>query len=278
MLPGVTICAHQQAFCWVDVCAKFQIPTVDPRLDDDGNPISTRTARLSATRRVSLGLRQGISERTACYTWVRFIPGASRILDSASEMLLLLAVHCPSTLKNTLSGWSSYSKTHVAIDFDAYRLWRSQHRLQTTEGTSNPQRDITNSNTAFDASASPALEVSPIQPPAHEDAAPYPTSFSQIVDLITSGQPVPGIKEIPDTVLSGKESNPKTAKRKKPWENTAEQNEKVAGDAKSWPGWIAHLWPDQVELHTCGRCIKLMHNLWSCFVRVSDFIKYAWKN
>ncbi|KAG7010184.1 hypothetical protein G7Y79_00001g004560 [Physcia stellaris] len=124
-------------------------------------------------------------------------------------------------------------KTHVGIDFDAYRLWRSQHRLQTTEGTSNPQKDIIVSNIALDASASPTLEVSPAQPSANEDAAPYPTSFSQIVDLITSGQPVPGIKEIPDTVLSGKESNPKSAKRKKPWENAAEQNEKVAGDAKS---------------------------------------------
>lgn len=48
--------------------------------------------------------------------------------------------------------------------------------------------------------------------------APYPTSFSQIVDLITNGQPIPGIKEVPDTILLGQESRAVTAKRKKPWE------------------------------------------------------------
>ena len=48
--------------------------------------------------------------------------------------------------------------------------------------------------------------------------APYPTSFAHIVDLITKGEPVPGVKDIPDTVLEGKESRSTTARRKKPWE------------------------------------------------------------
>ena len=51
-----------------------------------------------------------------------------------------------------------------------------------------------------------------------EPPAPYPTSFGQIVDLITTGQPVPGIKEVPDTILEGQASQPSTTKRKKPWE------------------------------------------------------------
>ena len=51
-----------------------------------------------------------------------------------------------------------------------------------------------------------------------EPPAPYPTSFSQIVGLITSGEPIPGIKKIPDTVLEGHASQPTTAKRRKPWE------------------------------------------------------------
>ena len=54
-----------------------------------------------------------------------------------------------------------------------------------------------------------------------EPPAPYPTSFSQIVELITSGEPIPGIKEVPDTVLEGQASQPTTAKRKKPWEKDA---------------------------------------------------------
>lgn len=53
---------------------------------------------------------------------------------------------------------------------------------------------------------------------SEQPAAPYPSSFSQIVDLITKGEPIPGIKEIPNTLLLGQDSAPSTAKRKKPWE------------------------------------------------------------
>lgn len=51
-----------------------------------------------------------------------------------------------------------------------------------------------------------------------EPPAPYPTSFSQIVELITNGSPIPGIKEVPDTVLEGQASSQITGKRRKPWE------------------------------------------------------------
>lgn len=58
----------------------------------------------------------------------------------------------------------------------------------------------------------------PILADASEPPAPYPTSFAHIVELITSGQPVPGIKEIPSTVLTGQGTEPAKARRKKPWE------------------------------------------------------------
>ena len=54
-----------------------------------------------------------------------------------------------------------------------------------------------------------------------EPPAPYPISFSQIVELITTGQPIPGIKEVPNTLLEGQASQPTTTKRKKPWEKEA---------------------------------------------------------
>lgn len=53
---------------------------------------------------------------------------------------------------------------------------------------------------------------------ATEPPVPYPTSFAQIVELVTTGQPIPGIKEIPNTVLTGQGTQPVKAKRKKPWE------------------------------------------------------------
>ena len=47
---------------------------------------------------------------------------------------------------------------------------------------------------------------------------PYPQSFSHLVELITTGQPIPGIKEVPDTLLTGQGSKTVESKRRKPWE------------------------------------------------------------
>lgn len=52
-----------------------------------------------------------------------------------------------------------------------------------------------------------------------EQQPPYPTSFAAIVDLITRNVPVPGIEEIPDTVLEhGSSKVDHTPRRRKPWE------------------------------------------------------------
>ena len=55
-------------------------------------------------------------------------------------------------------------------------------------------------------------------PPSTEPPAPYPSSFSHIVELITKGEPVPGVREIPDTVLEGEASESRAETRRKPWE------------------------------------------------------------
>lgn len=47
----------------------------------------------------------------------------------------------------------------------------------------------------------------------------YPSSFAHIVELITTGQPVPGIQQIPDTVLTGHDIASEKPRRRKPWEN-----------------------------------------------------------
>ena len=68
----------------------------------------------------------------------------------------------------------------------------------------------------------PSSSVPPNLPPVtastSDQTAPYPMSFNHIVSLISSGEPVPGIKEIPDTVLEGQASEAMSEKRKKPWE------------------------------------------------------------
>lgn len=46
----------------------------------------------------------------------------------------------------------------------------------------------------------------------------YPSSFADIVELISTGKPIPGIQHVPDTVLTGHGSISKESIRLKPWE------------------------------------------------------------
>ncbi|MCJ1352619.1 MAG: hypothetical protein MMC33_002603 [Icmadophila ericetorum] len=107
-------------------------------------------------------------------------------------------------------------KHGVPIDFTAYQTWHTQHgTLPTLRGVTPPN---SSQLAAHDSSSFPTPS------PGHGtngEAAPYPISFNHIVDLITSGKPVPGIKDIPDTVLEGQASEPTKPKRRKPWEKDA---------------------------------------------------------
>ena len=119
----------------------------------------------------------------------------------------------------------------MPIDFNAYQTWRSRQPSSLANGVSvtasasappivsnSPPRLESTSRHGMDSTAGDS------EPPA-----PYPTSFSQIVELITSGEPIPGIKEVPDTVLEGQASQPTTAERKKPWEKDAGAGQDIVG-------------------------------------------------
>lgn len=126
----------------------------------------------------------------------------------------------------------------MTLDFDAYRDWQAQpHRLQVTSDPCT-QEQPTQSLAASNPPDNPILptgENAPngAIPQPGDQLAPYPISFSQIVDLITSGKTIPGIKDVPDTVLEGQESRPSTAKRKKPWERIDDKAQGVAANTQT---------------------------------------------
>ncbi|KAL8694370.1 MAG: hypothetical protein Q9224_003580 [Gallowayella concinna] len=144
-----------------------------------------------------------------------FQSGLSTILStntSQDPKLLILRARC----------FYFARKFNVRIDFEAYKLWRKEHNLP----------PVTNAPTASEYAAarqqSNGISLgNPMRPSqeSEQPAAPYPSSFSQIVELITKGEPIPGIKEIPDTLLQGQESAPITAKRNKPWERNEASGE-----------------------------------------------------
>ncbi|PGH16557.1 hypothetical protein AJ79_01663 [Helicocarpus griseus UAMH5409] len=80
-------------------------------------------------------------------------------------------------------------------------------------------------------SPSPSTTSTP-QPTTSAKTEPaYPTSFADIVDLITNNQPIPGIQTIPDTVLAGQDKPSMAARRRKPWEVQAEKEAAAAAAA-----------------------------------------------
>ncbi|MCJ1399157.1 hypothetical protein MMC11_002359 [Xylographa trunciseda] len=121
-----------------------------------------------------------------------------------------------------------YARKHnMAIDFDAYRAW---HARQGSPTQTMPNDAVPQSCTPGEEQISSPSYLATSERLNNESAeppAPYPLSFSHIVDLITSGQPVPGVKDIPNTVLDGQASQPIRSQRKKPWE-TASSDETVS--------------------------------------------------
>ncbi|KAL2041723.1 hypothetical protein N7G274_005507 [Stereocaulon virgatum] len=113
-------------------------------------------------------------------------------------------------------------KNNIPVDFNAYQTWRGQQTISSSiPNGASPGTTTSTSSTSSSVSSDPTQaarhEINATNT-SSEPPAPYPTSFSQIVELITHGQPIPGIKEVPDTVLQGQASHATTTKRKKPWE------------------------------------------------------------
>ncbi|KAK4936779.1 hypothetical protein LTR10_022436 [Elasticomyces elasticus] len=143
------------------------------------------------------------------------------------------------------------------IDANAYSAWvqtQISHQIQQQQPShlcSIQQPVPTTSPSDVEAAASAPASTSisappqlPAQPPpetqtqtqtsSSEPEPPYPTSFAAIVDLITRNIPIPGIEEIPTTVLEpGSSKIDKNPRRKKPWEKDASTTSPDAVEAEA---------------------------------------------
>ncbi|KAJ9295317.1 hypothetical protein DTO271G3_6140 [Paecilomyces variotii] len=108
------------------------------------------------------------------------------------------------------------------LDFSAYRNWlrstaaSAQSSNEAQEQGGKSQDEVPQKAEAAASSSQAGIDSKPDGTASVEPA--YPSSFAHIVELITTGQPVPGIQEIPDTVLTGQEAPSTREKRRKPWE------------------------------------------------------------
>jgi hypothetical protein len=137
-------------------------------------------------------------------------------------------------------------KFNKPVDFDAYKshLQAQQHSqgsLQPPVTQTTPEAPTTASiSDPFpEPTSSPAwTALAATDPPSNSSEAPAgpKLSYQEIVDLIQSGKPIPGIKEIPDTVLAGQGTSSTQTRRAKPWEKEGPANgnlELVAGAIKA---------------------------------------------
>lgn len=129
-------------------------------------------------------------------------------------------------------------KAGTAVDFEGYRRWVEGGRGETTNGVENAAMTTTEQQRSASAPVSSTTFPSTTDqtaPPAEGGMggmgnAPYSASFAEICDMIAEGKPIPGIKDIPDTILEGQQSESVTEGRKKPWEKGAG----AGGEALSW--------------------------------------------
>ena len=96
-------------------------------------------------------------------------------------------------------------KAGTPVDFDGYKSWVEGGRPESwTRGTEN-------GGDAVNAEAGAQND----QSAGGMGDAPKPASFAEICEMIAEGKPIPGIKEIPDTILEGQASETQAEKRKK---------------------------------------------------------------
>lgn len=102
-------------------------------------------------------------------------------------------------------------KFGTKVNFDGYRVWREQRQGDSTNSATISPSQVHDEAPPISAEVEGALD-------GPHGSAPTPASFAEICQLIADGKPIPGIRDIPDTVLEGQATSSQATRRKKPWE------------------------------------------------------------
>ncbi|POS83614.1 hypothetical protein EPUL_003306, partial [Erysiphe pulchra] len=103
-------------------------------------------------------------------------------------------------------------KTSVPVSFDGYKAYLLA--LESHQTSLKPQAESSHASI-------------PIQ------TAPYPPSFAEIIRLISNNAPIPGIRDIPPTIIPEQASVATAPKRKKPWDNNKHEKKIDTDSLKS---------------------------------------------
>jgi len=168
-------------------------------------------------------------EALESYPWhqdIEFQSGLSSILSApgaASENEdLVLRARC----------FYFFRKTNTQVDLASYKAWRARQSSVSHEAplsSSVPTSTSTPPTPADASSYASSNTTTPSQPD-------YPASFDDIIELIKTGKPIPGIKDIPNIVLAGQGTQARQNRRLKPWETNGEADKDVVGSVTATHG------------------------------------------
>ncbi|KAG0290413.1 hypothetical protein BGZ96_006113 [Linnemannia gamsii] len=109
-----------------------------------------------------------------------------------------------------------YSRFVQNFDYNQYQAWR-QLRAATSTSTVQDEQQESSAPSTTAVVDEPAAEETQSSSASAADPT-YPKSFQEICELIASGKPIPGIRQIPDNLAEGTPSEAKLAPKLKPWE------------------------------------------------------------
>lgn len=137
------------------------------------------------------------------------------------------------------------------IDPSAYRAWLQSRPSDATapyDGAGQTTH-LSSATTSIEPIAITDASIGSGSATETDERPPYPTSFAAIVDLITRNVPVPGIEEIPDTVLDhGSSKVDHTPRRKKPWETDDDATEETSNETAHTSAAIQGDSPTEVQV------------------------------
>lgn len=116
------------------------------------------------------------------------------------------------------------SATGHILSLDDFWSWQRNRKIveiheesQDSNREDETEHPLTITNAVEETCGEPESMASESETSKNDDA-PYSSNYQSLVELIIAGKPVPGVKEIPNTVLEGHELSLTASARPKPWE------------------------------------------------------------
>ncbi|KAI9503128.1 hypothetical protein BX070DRAFT_224783 [Coemansia spiralis] len=106
-----------------------------------------------------------------------------------------------------------FSKTHAPLNLEEYSKWKAaqQNSAQSADDAGFPNQ--AEAEQRISEATKPEISI---------PGAPYSASFAEVVEMITSGKEIPGIRDIPDKLNEQVPSMSTAKPPPKPWERQQE--------------------------------------------------------